>query len=405
MMAYLFRPARWAALPSSRRALLHLAALAVLVATAATGCAQTQTAADAAATAAAGGRGGRGARGGGGGGVPVSVEKVIEKSVPVTATALGNVEAFTTVEVRTLVTGLLTSVEFAEGQDVTEGQLLFTIDPRSFDVALKQAQATLAKDTALVDNAKVQLQRNDDLMARGLMTRADHDTFAANVKSQQETLNADAAQVDNAKLQLQYTRITAPISGRTGALFVRKGGLVRTADANPLIVINQMTPVRATFSVPSKLLPDIRAGQAAAALRVQASASGQEGAPSEGRLSFIDNAVDSTTATIKLKATFPNTDRRLWPGEYVEVLLQLSVEPHAIVVPATAVQNGQQGQFAYVVKADKTVALRPVKVARADGDDLVIAEGLAAGEDVVTDGQRYLTPGVRVTIKPAVGGR
>jgi multidrug efflux system membrane fusion protein len=333
------------------------------------------------------------------------VAKALDKSVPVTARTVGNVEAFTTVEVRTLVTGQLITVEFEEGQDVKEGQLLFTIDPRSFEVALKQAQATLAKDTALADNAKVQMHRNDDLLARGLMTRADHDTFVASVKSQLETLNADQAQIDNAKLQLQYTKITAPIGGRTGALFAHPGSLVRTADTNPLIVINQVTPVRATFNLPAKLLPAIRAGQSSTPLPVQARPSGQDDAPSVGMVSFIDNAVDPATATIKLKATFANKDRRLWPGEFVEIVVQLSQDPHAVVVPLAAVQNGQNGQFAWVVGADKTVSMRPVTVARADGDTLVIAQGLSAGEDVVTDGQRYLADKVRVSIKPPVGGR
>ena len=356
-----------------------------------------------AATGRASGRGG--GRGDAGGPVPVSTAHVIEKSLPVTVGTVGNVEASSTVEVRPQVSGPIMSIEFTEGQEVTAGQLLVTIDARPFEIALRQAEATLAKDTALADNANVQLKRNADLLARGLMTRADHDTFAAGVKSQQETLKADQAQVENARLQVQYTRIAAPISGRTGALAVRQGSLARTADTAPLVVINQVTPVRVAFAVPATLLPQIRAGQSRAPLVVLARTSGPGGSTSSGVLSFLDNAVDMTTGTIRLKATFPNQDRRLWPGEFVEITVRLSVEPHALVVPAVAVQSGQQGPYVYVVGADHSAAVRPVTVARADGDDAVIGTGLAAGEEVVTDGQLRLRPGVKVTVKPPVGGR
>jgi multidrug efflux system membrane fusion protein len=336
--------------------------------------------------------------------VPVTTSKVAEMSLPDEVQGVGNVEAFSTVEIRSQVTGPLLSVEFAEGDDVTEGQLLFTIDGRPFDTALRQAQSALAKDTATLTNQEVVLKRYDDLLQRGLMAKADRDTYAAGVASLRETLNADQAQVENAKLQLQYTKITAPIAGRTGALQVHKGSLVRTGDALPMVVINQITPVRVTFSLPASNLPRIQAGQAKAPLKTEAVPSGDVGS-STGVLSFIDNSVDPATAAIRLKATFPNKDRRLWPGEFVRVRLEVAVDPHALVIPAGAVQDGAQGQIVYVVNANRTVAMRPVKVLRSAGDNVVIAEGLQAGEEVVTDGQLRLTPGARISIRPPAGGR
>lgn len=353
-----------------------------------------------------GGRGGRGGRGDAGGAVPAITAKVQQVELPLTVQGVGNVEAFSTVEVRSQVTGPLLSVEFTEGQDVKDGQLLFVIDPRPFETALKQAQATLARDTATVENSEAVLKRNEQLFASGLMSRADHDSFMANVKSQRETLNVDTALVDNAKLQLANTRITAPIPGRTGALAVHKGSLVRVGDQLPMVVINQITPVRVTFSLPARYLPQIRAGQTKGALQTEALASGDTGSrPSKGSLTFIDNTVDASTASIKLKATFPNTDRALWPGEFVQARLRLSVEAKALVIPAGAVQNGTQGQFVWVVGANRSVATRQVKVARSDGGNVVISEGLEAGEEVVTDGQLRLTPGARISVRPAGGGQ
>lgn len=365
-------------------------------------CSRAQTAAPAAASAPGRG-GGRGS--GGGADIPVSTAPVVEKVLPVMTQTVGNVEAFSTVEVHAQVAGQLTSVKFSEGQDVTAGQELFTIDPRPFEATLRQAQATLAKDTAQSDNAKVQLKRDDDLLQRGLITRADYDTFAAGVRSLDETLKVDQAQIDTAQLNVQYARITAPITGRTGALLVHQGSLVRNGDVSPLVIINQVTPIRVTFAVPANLLPQIRTGQAQAPLTVEARPTGQQTSAPGGLVTFIDNAVDASSATIRLKATFPNTDRQLWPGEFVEVRVRLTVDRHALVVPATAVQNNQTGQYVYVVGADRKVAVRPVTVSRTEGTEAVIASGLTAGEEVVTDGQLRLTPGVKVTVKPPIGDK
>lgn len=378
---------------------LCLASLALLGAS----CGRTTAQSDQAAAGA--GRGGRGGGPGGGetGPIPVSTTRAVEKAVPLTVRTVGSGEAFSSVEVRPQVSGLLTSVLFAEGEDVAEGQVLFTIDPKPFQVALQQAEATLAKDQAQAGNAQAILNRNTELLKNGLVSQSDYDTVKTNAEALEAATKVDQAQVDNAKLQLAYTKISAPISGRTGALLVHQGSLVRTSDATPLVVINQITPIRAVFAVPGQYLAQIRTGQAEAPLLAEARPAGSAGLSVPGTLSFVDNAVDASTGTIKLKATFKNDDRRLWPGELVEVTLRLSLDPHAIVVPTTAVQNSQQGQFVYVVAGDRTVAMRPVKVSRTNGDDAVVSDGLKSGEEVVTDGQLRLTPGAKVTVKPAVG--
>jgi membrane fusion protein, multidrug efflux system len=382
--------------------------------------------------AAGGGRAGRG----GGGAVPVLTAKAVKKSVPLTLPAVGAGEALSTVQVRAQVTGQLSQIHFSEGQDVKKGQLLFTIDPRPFETALAQAEAVLARDTATANNAQSQRARSEDLYKRGLIPRDQYETASAGAEALQATLQADRAAVDSAKLNLQYTRITAPISGRTGSLNLHEGDLVRANDATPLLVINQMSPIYVTFSIPGRYLADIRRYQAQNALSVEARVqpgtvpppgSGAPGttstsggaAPADapvpgtpvpvevGKVTFIDNAVDPTTGTIKLKATFPNTSRTLWPGLFVQVGLQLTTNPNAIVVPATAVQTSQQGQYVYVIKPDRTAELRNVQIDRQQGEETIIAQGLSAGEEVVTDGHLRLTPGARVTVpgESGEGGR
>lgn len=348
--------------------------------------------------------GGKGRGAGGAPAVAVSTAPVVEKSMSRNLQAVGNVEARSTVEVHAQITGQLIGVGFTEGADVAAGQLLFTIDPRPFQAALSQAEATLAKDAAQARNADVNASRNDSLFARGLIARADLDAAESNKASLDAAVLADAAQVANAKLQLQYTTISAPVAGRAGALLVHTGALVRANDTNPMLVINQIAPVYVSFSVPSQQLDGIRDEMKRAGLPVGARLAGSSAAPAQGTVTFIDNVVDPGTDTIRLKATFPNSDHRLWPGQFVEVTLVLSVEPHAIVAPASAIQPGQQGTFAYVVKADGTVEARPVTVARTDGPDSVIRSGLRPGDIVVTDGQLQLNPGSRVSVKPAVAG-
>ncbi len=357
------------------------------------------------AAAGASGAGGRGAGRGGGDStaVPVTTARVTEQAVPLEVTTIGSGEALSTVEVRAQVTGQLTSVEFTEGQDVVKGQLLFTIDPRTFQVAVKQAEAALAKDQAQAKNAEAARTRSEDLFKRELVSRSDYDTATASAAAAAATVQQDQATLESARLQLQYTKIEAPVSGRTGALLAHQGSLVRNGDANPLVVINQIAPIRVAFAVPGQYLSQVRAGQGRAPLDVVARLQGGTHTAT-GRVTFIDNAIDTTTGTIKLKATFPNADHQLWPGALVEVRLRLSVDPHAIVVPATAVQNGQQGQFVFVVGSDRTVAMRPVEISRQAGANAVVTSGLKVGEEVVTDGQLRLVPGAKVTVKGGEDG-
>ncbi|HXT68203.1 MAG TPA: efflux RND transporter periplasmic adaptor subunit [Vicinamibacterales bacterium] len=361
-----------------------------------TGCAGSAPGADAGAG--AGRAGGRGDAA-----VPVTIAAAVEKTVPLEVTTVGTGEPDTTVEVRAQVTGQLTAVHFTEGADVEQGQPLFTLDSRTFEAAVKQAEAILARDTTTARNFEATRVRHADLLKGGLMAQADYDQTATTAAAAAAALESDKAQLENAKLQLQYTKIMAPVSGRTGALLVHTGALVRANDTAPLIVINRLSPIRVSFAVPSQYLSQIRAGQSKAPLPVRARPQAAQGAAappeSTGVVTFLDNAVDSATDTIRLKATFANDRRQLWPGQIVEVTLRLAEEANAVVVPATAVQNGQQGQFVFVVKEDKTVAVRPVKISRTRGDDAIVASGLAAGETVVTDGQLRLLPGSKIAPK------
>jgi multidrug efflux system membrane fusion protein len=340
-----------------------------------------------------------GGRGGSAAPVAVSTAPVVTKPMTVKLRSVGNVEASSTVEVRSQVSGELLSVNFTEGQDVRQGQLLFTIDPRAFEAALKQAEAGLERDTAQAKNLEAQHVRLGNLLKQGLVSQADYDAAAASAAAMQASIAAGKAAVENARLLRQYTRITAPVGGRTGALLVHPGSLIRANDTAPLVVINRLNPAFVSFSVPARLLPRLRKGDTERALGVEASPAGAADSTSSGTVTFVDNAVDPSTDTIRLKATFPNSDRRLWPGAFVDVTLQLSVDPRAIVLPSKAVQPSQQGEFVFVVRADQTVEARQVKVAWTDGDESVIEAGVKAGETVVTDGQLRLTPGARVTIK------
>jgi multidrug efflux system membrane fusion protein len=381
----------------------------------------------------AGGPPGRGGARGAGGPVPVVTARAVQKTVPVVVPAVGTVEAASSVQIRSQVTGQLTAIHFTEGRDVRQGDPLFSLDPRPFQSALLQAQAVLARDSATLLNGQAQQSRNDALFQKGLLARDVYESQRASVASLAATVEADKAAVETARLNLKYTDITAPISGRTGALGAHVGDLVRANDTTPLVVINQTAPIYVTFSVPGRFLSDIRRYQSRKPLSVIATppqalgddnaapaGNGQTsqpgsaaGAPGEGQaltsgaargvLTFIDNAVDSTTAMIRLKATFPNSDAQLWPGAFVQVALDLTMQADAVVVPSTAVQASQDGQYVYLVKADRTVEMRPVRVERLQGSEAVIASGVAAGDIVVTDGHLRLTPGARVSERGATG--
>lgn len=385
--------------PARRRS--AAAALILAALTAFSGCSSPsaqQAASPAGAGAGRGGRGGGGGRGGDGP-VPVTTTMSTQKSMPVTLNAPGTVEAISTVQVRSQVTGRIAEIHFSEGQEVQAGQPLFTLDPQPFQVALDQAQAVLARDTAQANNAQAQSSRYENLFNRGLISRDQYETQLATTTALKATTAADEAAVAAAKLNLQYSKIVAPTSGRTGALQVHTGDLVQANGPTSLVTINQMAPIYVSFAVPGKMLDDLRHFQGASALRVTARTADEEGGVAEGRVTFIDNSVDPQTGTIKVKATFANTLRALWPGQFVDATLLLSMAPNSIVVPTVAVQNGPQGTYVWVVDDQMQAQMRPVTVQRTQGDDSIIGSGLKSGETVVTDGQLRLTPGVRIAAR------
>jgi multidrug efflux system membrane fusion protein len=330
--------------------------------------------------------------------VPVAVATARLQDVPVQVRAIGNVEAFSTVSIKAQVSGPVIGVHFTEGQDVKKGDLLFTIDPRPFQVALEQAQAALAKDTALLDNAKAQESRYAKLLSEGVIAQEVYDQFRTNYQAYQAAVAADQALIENAKLNLAYCTIRSPIDGRTGSLALHVGNLVKANDVPILVVITQVNPIYVSFAVPQQYLAEIRARMTSAPLRAEAFLEGDP-VVEEGVLTFIDNTVDASTGTIRLKARFENHARRLWPGLFVNAVLTLGMERGAVVVPSEAVQEGQRGSYVFVIKADMTAEVRPVTVGRALAHDTVISKGLAAGEQVVTDGQIRLVTGTKVELR------
>jgi multidrug efflux system membrane fusion protein len=330
--------------------------------------------------------------------VPVATATVVQKPMPIEIRVIGSAEAYSTVAIRSQTTGQLIAVNFREGDEVSRGQVLFELDRRPLEAALQQAEANLERDMAQAENAAVQSQRLQDLVARGIAPREQADTSRTAVTALNATVAADRAAVENAKVQLQYATITAPISGRTGALMVHEGNLVRANDTIPLVTINQVSPVSVAFAIPESRLPELNRYMALGSLQVTATPPNDD-VSSVGRITFVDNSVDQNTGTIRIKGTFPNTDRRLWPGQFVNVVVTLTTDPGAIVVPSVAVQDGQQGQYVFAVKTDQTVEMRPVTVARTRGAETVLASGVQAGETVVTDGHLRLVPGTRVSAK------
>jgi len=358
--------------------------------------------------------------------LPVEVAPVVQKKVPLQIRIIGNVQAYSTVTVKSRVAGQIMRVYFTEGQDVKKGDLLFMIDPRPFEAALKQAEANLERDLAHVKqteanlerdmvqekNAEAEANRYKLLFERGVVARQQYDKFRTDWEALVATVQADKAAranaeaavladraaVENAKLQLSYCSIHSPMEGRTGSFLVQEGNIIKENDAN-LVVINQINPIHVSFSVPEQHLGEIRQYMRAGTLEVKATVPNHKGAPYQGFISFVDNAVDSGTGTIKLKGTFANKDGRLWPGQFVNVVLTLTTEPNAIVVPSQAVQAGQQGQYVFIVKPDLTVESRPVVVSRTVDGETVIQKGLSPDEQVVTDGQLRLYPGAQVEIK------
>ncbi len=333
---------------------------------------------------------------------PVTVEAAGRKTMPVQLRAIGNVEAYASVQIKSRVAGELTKVHFREGQDVNKGDLLFTIDPRPFKAALESAQANQARDTALAKKADEDVKRYTELMKEELVSRDRYEQVIANAEAMKATVNADKAAVENARLQLNYCTIYAPISGRTGSLLVNEGNQIKANDDKPMVVIYQMQPVYVAFSVPEQNLSEIKKFMSRGKLGVEAYISGEDKSPVQGVLTFIDNAVDTSTGTIMMKATFDNRERTLWPGQFVTVRITLATIHDAVVVPAQAVQTGQQGQFVFVVKGD-AAELRTVTTGITHKEMTVIEKGLAPGEQVITDGQMRLAPGAKVEIKQPQG--
>lgn len=329
--------------------------------------------------------------------VPVTVTKAVQKTVPIELTAIGSADAYSNVSVKAQVNAVLDEVHIKEGQFVQKGDLLFTLDARPFEAALAQAQANLAKDKAQAELNETQAQRYEQLYKAGVAAKEQYDTMKANASAQEAAVAADQAAVESARLQLEYCKIYAPISGRTGALQVYPGNIVKQNDVPVLIVINQVTPIFIDFSIPEQYLSTVQKFMNQGKLRVEATPYGDT-QPEIGYLTFVDNNVDTTTGTIKLKATFENSDHRLWPGQFSTVLLRMAQDENATVVPSQAVQTGQRGDVIWVVKSDASVDQRTVKVGRTVGTESVILSGVQPGETVVTDGQLRLIPGMRVQV-------
>jgi len=339
--------------------------------------------------------------------VPVVAATAEKKTVPDDLRVIGTVEPMESVSVRARVGGHIMQVGFEEGQEVKEGDLLFIIDRRPLEAALNQAQAAVLRDEANSHEAQVDLARSVTLAESQAISQAELDQARAKAEALEATVNADRAAVESAKLLLDYCTIRAPIGGRTGDLLVDVGNLVKADADTPLVVINRIAPIYVSFAVPEQELPRIKRHfeerkKEHKTLSVLAGPSGVSD-PVEGQLTFVDNAVDRATGTLELKATFPNEDKRLWPGLFVDVTLRLAELPDRVVVPNEAIQVGQEGEYVYIVKPDDTAELRPVTKGMQVGGQTVVDRGVKPGERVVTDGQLRLAPGMKVVLKPPVG--
>jgi membrane fusion protein, multidrug efflux system len=339
-----------------------------------------------------------------GAGVPVTAGKVTAADVPVFLQAIGTVQAFNMVTIKSRVDGQLVKVEFSEGQEVKQGDPLAQVDPRPYQAALEQAQAAKAKDEATLAGAQADLDRYGKLVGSGYQTRQSYDQQKALVAQSEAAIKGDQAQIDTAQLNLGYSDIRSPIDGRLGARLVDAGNMVHAADPNGLVTVAQLQPIFVSFTVAQENAHKIRERQAEAPLEVMAYGDDGKTMLATGKLTLIDNTIDQPTGTIRLKASFANRDERLWPGEFVNVRLILSTRRNAPTVPAQTVQNGATGQYVYVIKPDHTVERRDVEVGAVQDGIAVVTKGLEAGEPVVVDGQYRLTNGARVKVEPGAAG-
>lgn len=337
--------------------------------------------------------------------VPVKVAKALQKELPMQVKTIGNVEAFTTVAIKSQVNGQIVRVHFSEGSEVQKGALLVSIDPEPFQASLNQYEAALVKDQAQARFAREQAQRYEGLLKDGIVTRDQYEQLRANAEALAAAVVADRAAIKNAKIQLGYCSIRSPVSGRTGSVLMQPGNLIKANDL-PIVTVNQIAPINVTFSLPEKRLAEIKRGMAAGQVKVAAVIPNESAVAETGTISFMDNAVNAATGTIKLKGVFANSAHKLWPGQFVDVLVTLATRKNAVVVPGHAIQSGQQGEFVYVVGSDNKVEMRPVTSVTV-GDESMIEKGVAAGETVVVDGQLRLTPGavVETVDKQSAKGR
>ena len=336
--------------------------------------------------------------------VPVQTAVAVQQDVPRRVEAIGNVQALRTVSVKSQVDGIIADVNFKEGDDVQAGDLLATLDRRPFENSLRSARADLANARAMASQAQADLDRYQRLDQQAVVSKEEYIQYVTKAETSQAQVQAREAAVANAELQLGYSEIRAPIAGRTGQRLLHKGALVKANDNNfTIVTINQLAPVAVTYAVPERSLDEIRAAFSAGRAKVSATERNTGLTRANGRLEFIDNTIDPTTGMVTLKAVFPNEDTALWPGRFVYVVMQVGVDLGATVVPSTAVLNSQGGSTVYVLKPDQTVELRPVKVARTEGDSTLLAEGVKPGETVVTDGQLRLLPGMKAEARQLSG--
>jgi len=330
--------------------------------------------------------------------VTVTVAQVRQETVPFRLQAIGNVEAYASVAVKARVDGQIVEVGFKEGESVKQGQMLFKIDPRPFEAALRQAEANALRDTAARDQARSQERRYQELLEKNFVSKEAYAQIRTNAATADASAGASQALLDNARLNLEYCTIRAPIGGYAGKIQIQMGNLVKANDVNSLVVVNQVQPIYVNFSVPEQRLAEVREHMASGPPAVTALAPGSDQTSPSGALIFVDNAVDPSTGTIRLRARFPNKDLVLWPGQFVNVSVQLYEQADAITVPSQAVQTGPEGQYVYVVGKDMLVDVRKIEVQRTDGERTIVASGLTRGERVVTQGQLRLGPKMRVQL-------